>query len=71
MEEEITLEHEGVSYSAYFIQTGDELAVYLPDGAVRHTTLRGLNPEHAAATHLRSYITTLKRDSTKSGVAKA
>lgn len=56
MEEEITLEHEGKSYSASYIVLGDELTVYLPDGSTRGTTLRGLNPEHAATTHLRSYI---------------
>lgn len=61
MEEEITLEHEGVSYSASYIQTGDELVVYLPDGSSRGTTLNGLSPESAARVHLRGYISTLQR----------
>lgn len=61
MEEEITLEHEGETYSASYIQVGDELTVYLPDGSTRGTTLRGLDPEQAAATHLRGYIHSLKR----------
>ncbi|WP_448680580.1 hypothetical protein [Pseudomonas nicosulfuronedens] len=61
MEDEITLEHEGQTYSASYIQVGDELLTYLPDGSERRTILRGLNPEHAATTHLRAYISTLKR----------
>ncbi len=60
MEEEITLEHEGKIYSASYIQLGDELLTYLPDGSERRTILRGLNPEHAALTHLRGYIHALK-----------
>ena len=60
MEEEITLEHEGETYSASYIQIGDELLTYLPDGSERRTILRGLNPEHAALTHLRGYIHALK-----------
>lgn len=61
MEEEVTLEHEGETYSASYIQVGDELLTYLPDGSERRTLLRGLKPEHAATTHLRAYISTLKR----------
>lgn len=61
MEEEITLEHEGETYSASYIQIGDELLTYLPDGSERRTDLRGLKPEHAAATHLRGYISSLTR----------
>lgn len=60
MEEEITLKHEGNSYSASYIQVGDELTVYLPDGSERHSELRGLSPESAATTHLRGYIRSLK-----------
>lgn len=60
MEEEITLEHEGETYSASYIQTGDELTVYLPDGSERSSDLRGLSPESAARTHLRGYIRSLK-----------
>lgn len=61
MEEDVTLEHEGETYTASYIEIDDELLTYLPDGSERRTTLRGLNPEHAALTHLRSYISTLKR----------
>ena len=61
MEEEITLEHEGETYSAIYIQVGDELTVYLPDGSQRSSELRGLSPESAARTHLRGYIRRLKR----------
>lgn len=60
MEEEITLKHEGETYSASYIQVGDELLTYLPDGSERRTMLRGLSPEHAAMTHLRGYIHSLK-----------
>ncbi len=60
VEEEVTLEHEGQIYSASYIQLGDELTVYLPDGSTRQTTLRGLNPDHAAETHLRGYLSALK-----------
>lgn len=61
MEEEVTLEHEGETYTASYIQLGDELTTYLPDGSTRQTTLRGLHPEHAAETHLRGYLSALKR----------
>ncbi len=61
MEDEIVLEHNGESYTASYIVTDDELVVYLPDGTHRQTTLRGLKPESAAAVHLRSYISALKR----------
>lgn len=60
MEEEVTLEHEGQTYLATYTQYGDELVTYLPDGSNRSTTLRGLDAEQAATTHLRSYIKNLK-----------
>lgn len=60
MEEEVTLEHDGEIYSASYIQVGDELLTYLPDGSERRTILRGLDREHAALTHLRGYIHSLK-----------
>jgi hypothetical protein len=60
MEEEVTLEHEGKSYSASYIQVDDELTVYLPDGSLRHSELRGLSPESAARSHLRGYIRSQK-----------
>lgn len=61
MEEEITLEQDGETYSASYVQIGDELLTYLPDGSERRTMLRGLAPEHAAETHLRGYIRAVGR----------
>ena len=61
MEEEITLEHEGESYSASYIQVDDELLTYLPDGSERRSILRGLTPRDVASRHLRGYLSTLKR----------
>lgn len=61
MEEDITQEHEGETYTASYIVIDDELLTYLPDGSERRTDLRGLKPEQAALTHLRGYISTLKR----------
>lgn len=56
MDEEISFEHEEKMYtSTYFVQ-GDDLIVYLPDGSERRTTLRGLDPEMAAMTHLRGFV---------------
>nr|WP_146219665.1 hypothetical protein [Pseudomonas sp. RW407] len=59
--EEVTLEHEGKTYSATYVQVDDDLIVCLPDGSERCTTLRGLNPEQAAKSHLRGYIGALTR----------
>ena len=56
MEDEITFEHEGEIYSASFMVQGDNLVVYLPDGSLRETVLRGLDPELAAMTHLRGFV---------------
>lgn len=61
MEEDITLEHEGETYTASYIVINDELTVYLPDGSERYTELSGgVPPESAARTHLRGYIRSLK-----------
>lgn len=56
MEEGISFEHEGTTYTGTYSVHGDELIVYLPDGSQRTTTLRGLNPEMAASTHLRGFV---------------
>lgn len=56
MEEEISFEHGGVKYTSSYYVEGDELIVYLPDGSQRTTTLRGLDPETAALTHLRAFV---------------
>ena len=55
MDEEISFEHEGTTYTGTYSVHGDELIVYLPDGSQRTTTLRGLDPEMAALTHLRGF----------------
>jgi len=55
MDEEITLEHEGVEYTATYSVFGDTLTVYLPNGDARSTALRGLPVESAALVHLKGY----------------
>ncbi|MCU7647157.1 hypothetical protein [Pseudomonas piscis] len=61
MEEEIILEHEGTTYTSHYIVHGDDLVVYLPDGSQRATTLRGLDPQMAALTHLRGFVLRLNK----------
>lgn len=56
MDEEISFEHEGTTYTGTYSVHGDDLIVYLPDGSQRATTLRGLDPEMAALAHLRGYV---------------
>lgn len=56
MDEEISFEHEGAMYASTYYVQGDDLIVYLPDGSQRTTTLRGLDPEMAALTHLRGFV---------------
>lgn len=41
MEEEVSLERDGKTYSATYVQVDDDLIVYLPDGSERTTTLQG------------------------------
>ncbi|WP_139113501.1 MULTISPECIES: hypothetical protein [unclassified Pseudomonas] len=55
MDEEISFEHQGKTYTGTYSVHVDELIVYLPDGSQRTTTLRGLDPEMAALTHLRGF----------------
>ncbi|WP_416739218.1 hypothetical protein ACM1ZW_20730 [Pseudomonas sp. NFX71] len=64
MDDEITIEHKGVQYTASYIVTGDTLTVFLPNGEQRTTQLRGLSAESAAHPHLKSYIhsVTQKKD---------
>ena len=45
----------GKVFVAEYAINDDILVVYLPDGTIRRTELRGLNPESAAKIHLRSY----------------
>jgi hypothetical protein len=67
MEEDVTLEHEGETYTASYIEIDDELLTYLPDGSERRTELRGLNPEQTARNHLRGYINNQQRSKDKEG----
>ncbi|MGH1432783.1 MAG: hypothetical protein ACRBB4_16925 [Neptuniibacter sp.] len=55
MNEEITIEHKGITVTAEYSVIGDTLSVILPNGEFRTTELRGLDPELAAEPHLRSY----------------
>lgn len=56
MNEEITIEHNGKKYVAEYSVENDLLAVYLPDGSIRQTELRGLIASTTAKNHLKSYI---------------
>lgn len=56
VDEEISFEHEGTTYTGTYSVHGDELVVYLPDGSQRTTTLRGLDPKMAALIHLRGFV---------------
>lgn len=56
MEDEITLEMDGVEHTASYTVFNDTLTVSLPDGSQRSTELRGLSPVSAARVHLRAYI---------------
>ncbi|WP_444925893.1 hypothetical protein ACJJI4_17075 [Microbulbifer sp. TRSA002] len=55
MNQEITTKFNGHEISAEYRVDDDILHVYLPDGDVRTTELRGLNPKSAAMMHLKSY----------------
>ncbi|QSX35347.1 hypothetical protein JYB87_09230 [Shewanella avicenniae] len=59
MNEEITIEFEGVTVTAEYSVFGDTLSVYLPNGEIRKTELRGLKPRSATLVHLRSYASEL------------
>jgi hypothetical protein len=56
MEDELTIDIDGVEHTATFTVFNDTLTVLLPDGSQCSTELRGLNPISAARVHLRSYI---------------
>ncbi|WP_204126615.1 hypothetical protein [Pseudomonas ogarae] len=56
MEDEITIEIEGVQHTALYSVFNDTLTVSLPDGSQCSTELRGLSPVSAARVHLRAYI---------------
>ncbi len=56
MEEIISIEENGVKYTAEYAIFNDTLIVYLPDGSTRETELKGLKPESAARVHLLSFV---------------
>lgn len=43
-------------YTAEYIVSEDTLTVFLPDGSIRETELRGLKPETAVRTHLVAHL---------------
>ena len=59
MSEEIIIEHNGVVTKAEYSVCEDTLSVYLPNGEVRTTDLRGLKPRIAALIHLKSYVNSI------------
>lgn len=61
MEDEITIEIDGVQHTALYSVFNDTLTVSLPDGSQRWTELRGLNPVSAAKVHLRAYVGSVAR----------
>ncbi len=61
MHDEITIKHNNISVTASYLVIGDTLTVYLPDGSIRETQLRGLNCESAAKLQLRAYLKTHKK----------
>ncbi|TWC18642.1 hypothetical protein FBY06_114100 [Pseudomonas sp. SJZ085] len=61
MEDEITIEIDGVQHTALYSVFDDTLTVSLPDGSQRSTELRGLNPVSAAKAHLRAYAGSVAR----------
>ncbi|CAG35343.1 hypothetical protein [Desulfotalea psychrophila] len=56
MDNEITIQYNGKFYSAEYLVTEDILTVYLPDGGIAESELKGLKAESAAGVHIKSYI---------------
>ncbi|AZD08509.1 hypothetical protein C4K26_3106 [Pseudomonas chlororaphis] len=56
MVQQFSLVHEGITHYADYEVCDDTLLVYLPNGEIRRTELRGLDAESAARPHLRSYL---------------
>lgn len=54
--QKFSLIHEGITHYAEYEVCDDTLLVYLPNGEIRRTELRGLDAESAARPHLRSYL---------------
>lgn len=56
MNNEITMSIDGKNYTAVYAVDGETLFVTLPDGTVRRSELRGLQPASAARPHLISWV---------------
>ena len=56
MDDEITIELNGSSYTVLYSIDGEELRLYFPDGQQRITMLGGLTIESAIRPHLVSYL---------------
>ncbi|MPQ84211.1 hypothetical protein F0170_09565 [Pseudomonas sp. MAFF 730085] len=56
MVQQFSLVHEGITHYVDYEVCDDTLLVYLPNGEIRRTELRGLDAESAARPHLRSYL---------------
>jgi hypothetical protein len=61
VDEEVTLTHEGETYTATYIEIDDELIICLPDDSEQRIILNGLKPRLMALTYLRSYVRALNR----------
>lgn len=56
MEEEVTVEIDGIEYSASYMVFDDMLVVYFPNGEQSEAKLGGMGPEGLARAHLRSFV---------------
>jgi hypothetical protein len=52
----VTVEVDGITYSAEYDIFDDMLVLYLPDGTTESTVLNGLHADAAARPHLLSYV---------------
>jgi len=63
MNEQLSIQLDGETYTAqYVIDEDDTVTVFLPDGSMRSTTLRGLKPEMAVRTHLKSFAVSKQKE---------
>jgi hypothetical protein len=58
---EVKISQQGIEFSATYVVVEDTLIVGLPDGSVRTTELRGLEPASSALFHLKSYVSTARK----------
>jgi hypothetical protein len=56
MVQHFSLVHEGITYYADYEVCDDTLLVYLPNGEIRRTELRGLDADSVARPHLHSHV---------------